>query len=106
MTDPVFLRPFMSGTIYAEQVNSAQIQGQAAARERATRARQEALQDERAMIEGLEDATRLALDERDQRGGPGHHSLSDGEEGDREGQENEAPRTTGEEVIHRIDFTI
>jgi hypothetical protein len=107
MSDPVFLRNFMSGTIYAEQVNSAQIQGQAAARERATRARQEALKDERTMIEGLEDAARLDLDEREGRGGPAYDGFTYGENGDApEGREDEKTHTRGEEAIHRIDFTI
>lgn len=65
MSDPIFLRNSVSSSIYAEQMNSAQIQGQAAAREKAIRARQEALKAENAMIQGLEDSAKL--DVRDQK---------------------------------------
>ena len=65
MSDPVFLRSMMSGSIYAEQMNSAQLQGQQSAKERATRVRQEAIKDEQAMIKGLEDSVQIDIRERE-----------------------------------------
>ena len=65
MSDPIFLRSMLSGSVYAEQMNSAQIQGQQSAKERATRVRQEAIKDEQAMIKGLEDAVEIDIRERE-----------------------------------------
>jgi ATPase subunit of ABC transporter with duplicated ATPase domains len=61
----MFLRDMMSNSVYADQMNSAQIQGQAAARERATRARQQALKDEQAMITRLEESAKSEIKERE-----------------------------------------
>ena len=67
MSDPLFLRNLMSNSVYADQMNSAQIQGQAAARERATRARQQALKDEQAMITRLEETAKSGIKEHEQK---------------------------------------
>jgi hypothetical protein len=55
----------MSNSVYAEQISSAQIQGQQAARERATRARQETILHENAAVQQLRDSSKAALRERE-----------------------------------------
>jgi len=104
MSDPVFLRNAISSTIYAEQINSAQIQGQQAARERATRARQEALQHESAAVKRLEEAAKSDIQEREsdrkqqQLAEQGSHHA-----GDQEGEETFSDEEGG--VLHHIDLT-
>ena len=68
MSDPVFLRNNISSTIYAEQMNSAQIQGQAAARERAVRIQTEALKSTQSGIKRLESSEKTGTREEDQEG--------------------------------------
>ena len=104
MSDPVFLRSAMSSTVYAEQLNSAQIQGQQASRERATRARQEALQHESAAVKRLEEAAKSDIQEGEsqrkhqQFSEEGSHNA-----GDQEGEETFSDEKGG--VLHHIDLT-
>ena len=103
MSDPVFLRSSISSTIYAEQINSAQIQGQQAARERATRARQEALQHQASAVKRLEESAKADVQEReaDRR----QQQFADGSQdaGDHEGEESNSEEQGGR--LHHIDLT-
>ena len=105
MSDPVFLRNAMSGSIYAEQINSAQIQGQAAARERAARVRRETLKDEQAMIVGLEEAVRVDIREREgqQQSAEQDHAFQEHRHA-AEGQDEEELELEG--AFKRIDLTV
>ena len=65
MSDAVFLRANISSSIYADQVNTAQISGQQAARERTMRAQQEALKQEQTAIQKLEESDKLDINEQE-----------------------------------------
>ncbi len=104
MSDPIFLRNSIASTIYAEQINSAQIQGQAAARERANRLRQERLKDEQAMIVGLEESAKVDIRERE-----GQHQGADyAFEEHRNAAEDRDENTETEEFeeVRHIDLTV
>ena len=103
MSDPIGLRNAMSGSVYAEQMNSAQVQGQAAARERAARARQEALEHEQAQIKSLEESAKSSVEDREARQQhPGNNPDRD------DAEDRNAPDTLFEKEsgIHRIDLTV
>lgn len=74
MTDPVSLQNLLSNTIYAEQINSAQLQGQESARERAVRVQQETQQERSMAVEKAEDTYEVNVDEE------GHQAAQEGEE--------------------------
>ncbi len=93
MSDPIFLRNLISNTVYAEQINSAQIQGQAAARDRATRVRQEALKDEQAMINSLEEAATVDIKDQERR----RHGATP-QEAEQEEAYQEHPEDAGEDA--------
>ncbi len=107
MSDPMFLRNMMSNSVYAEQMHSAQIQGQTAARERATRARQEADKTERAQIRGLEEATKPGVSDREHRNGqePFQSEEEDRSEARAEDRELEIPPDLVDFRRH-IDLTV
>lgn len=106
MSDPLFLRNMISNSVYAEQMNSAQIQGQAAARERAARARQEAIKAEQAQIAGLEEATKPGVNERESRNGQASDQDADERsEESAEDREDSLTQTQGSSR-HRIDLTV
>jgi uncharacterized membrane protein YfhO len=94
----------MSSSIYAEQINSAHIQGQAAAREKATRARQEALKKEQTMIKGLEESANTNVREREARQQYAEQQPEDSEQDAAEDRENENPGKEGGTFGH-IDLT-
>ncbi len=111
MADPVYLRPAISGSIYAEQVASAQIQGQAAARDRATRVRQEEIKDEKTSVHELEESTKVDIKEQDERRREPYQGLfdEDAEEGTRstvDSRDGESPDLEDERGIRHIDVTI
>ena len=109
MSDPIFLRSNISGTVYAEQINSAQIQAQAAARERATRIRQEALKDEQAMISRLEEAATVDIkdeeDNRERHAGE-EQAFQENAQDAAQGPDEEQEAGETEKVIRHIDFTV
>jgi len=104
MSDPVFLRNSISSTIYAEQINSAQIQGQAAARERANRIREERLKDEQAMIVGLEESAKVDIREREGQ----HHDADYAFQEQKHAAEDREEDTETEEFegVRHIDLTV
>lgn len=105
MSDPMFLRNMISNSVYAEQMNSAQIQGQAAARERATRARQEAIKAEQAQIAGLEESTKPGVNDREGRNGGA--SQEEAEERSESAEDREVWEPTQEGgARRRIDLTV
>jgi len=111
MTDPVFLRPAMSGSIYAEQVASAQIQGQAAARERATRVRQEEIKNEKTSVHELEETTKVDVKEQEERRRrDAYDGLEEEDAGERErgGEDRTAGPRAEEEgrAVRHIDVTV
>ena len=108
MSDPIFLRNLMSGSVYAEQMNSAQIQGQHAANERAARLRQEKFLQEQASIQQAVEANKTDIEERQ---GHGRQPGSEGDEGD-EAVDREEETAMGEdspaadEEVRHIDLTV
>lgn len=106
MSDPVFLRNTMANSVYAEQFNSAHLQGQQAARERAARLHQEMIKDEQTKTAKTKEAadTDVKERERDQggEGSYGHAAFDDEEleENDIDGQ-----KEVGGPVRH-IDLTV
>ncbi len=103
MSDPIGLRNAMSGSVYAEQMNSAQIQGQAAAREKAARVKQEALRNEQAQIKSLEEAAESSVEDREAR--PQHPGNHPGRE---DAEDRDEPHTSDKEAggIRHIDLTV
>lgn len=104
MSDPMFLRNMISNSVYAEQVNSAQLQGQATAREQATRARQEAVKHEQAQINGLEDANKPGVKDRERRNQQASQDAdkrSGKDADDRDDQQSQSSDARG-----HIDFTV
>ena len=107
MSDPIFLRNVMSSSVYAEQINSAQIQGQVAARERATRARQEAMKNEQAAVKSLEDMENIDIRERErsQQQYPNGEPRED-EETATEDRHGEHESQEGVRAFRHIDLTV
>ena len=105
MSDAMFLRNMMSNSVYAEQMHSAQIQGQLAAKERAARLRQEQLKQEQAAVAKMAEAGQAGIREREENGGHAQHNLDDETVVDREDDSQEASADTDEEVRH-IDLTV
>ena len=113
MSDPVFLRNMISNTVYAEQINSAQIQGHQAAKERAARALQEANREHAMSIKALQDSAEIGVRDEHRQGRQNpDQSL---EEEDEEAQDRSSAYTlSGEEANHEkqvsgfssIDVTI
>lgn len=108
MSDALHLRNVLSNSVYAEQISSAQIQGQAAARERATRARQEAIKTEQAQIKALEEANHAGVKDREARKGQ-QDGASDSDAKERSEEDGSARDDTGTQqptlAPGRIDFT-
>ena len=107
MSDPLFLRNMMSSSVYAEQMNSAQIQGAAAARERAIRARQEALKDEQAQITGLQESSKSGIQDRERQQGGAEAEAQERSESD-SAEDGDMDDTTSNEGggNRHIDLTV
>lgn len=80
MSDPIYLRNVMSNAIYAEQMNSAQIQGAQAARERAAKLRQEQILQEQAAVARSVEASKANIDERKEGRGSQQQLMEDQDE--------------------------
>jgi len=109
MSDPIFLRNMISNSVYAEAVHSAQIQGQQEARERATRLRQEKIQDEQAAILRMAEAGQTGLEEREGKRREANEHEQDTVD-DRQDAEAFLPeqqeRKEGGDLVRHIDLTI
>ena len=109
MSDALHLRNMISSSVYAEQISSAQIQGQATARERATRARQEAIKTEQAQIKALEEANHAGVKDREARKGQ-HDGASDTDAEERSEEDGSARDDAGSQQTMpapgRIDLTV
>lgn len=96
MSDPVFLRSLISNTVYAEQMNSAQIQGQNAARERALALQQERVKQEAEQVQETEETAELGVEE-DGRRGDSYEPSGNEDEERRPEDEDAAPSPDSEE---------
>ena len=107
MSDPIFLRSLISNTVYAEQINSAQIQGQQAAKERANHALHETLRQEATKVKALEDSAEIGVREEHQKERQTHQ---EGEAQDDQGSpasdEAEEKEIIASDAYHSIDVTI
>lgn len=108
MSDPIFLRNMMSSSVYAEQINSAQVQGQQAARDRASRVVQEAIKENQAAVQRTEESNQIGAREDDERREQSADEQRDGEEP----LEQPTLETYGKEAEthvaspHRVDLTV
>jgi Flp pilus assembly protein TadB len=103
--DPLFLRNVLSNSVYAEQINSAQIQGQQASKDRATRLRQETLKDEQTTISSLEEAMKTDVKERDERRHDAEQELLEERERNAEDQDGLEGEVSASPFRH-IDLTV
>lgn len=122
MSDAVFLRTNISSMIYADQMNTAQISGSQAARDRAMRVQQEALKEAQSQIQKVEDLDKLDIKEEEERRRQEQHAFDEQEEqhADEEAQaktpeaesyspnaeQANPPQTPGNRKAKHIDLTI
>ncbi len=113
MSDPVFLRNMISNTVYAEQINSAQIQGHQAAKERAARALQEANREQAMSIKALQDSAEIGVRDEHGRGRQHPDQPPEGEEEEADDPSSaytlsgeEAPKEMQVSGLNSIDVTI
>jgi len=107
VSDPIFMRNMLSSSVYAEQMNSAQIQGQHAASERAARLRQEKFLQEQASIQQAVEANKTGVKERDGRQ-PGSEQEMSGDDDtvDRDEATGTEAGAATDEGAHHIDLTV
>ena len=107
MSDPIFMRNMLSSSVYAEQMNSAQIQGQQAASERAARLRQEKFLQEQAAVQQTVEAGKTDIKERDGREPGSEQELSgDDDTVDRDEMAGDGSVETTAKGVRHIDLTV
>jgi hypothetical protein len=86
MSDAVFLRTNISSMIYADQINTAQISGSQAARDRAMRVQEEAMKEAQSQIQSVEELDKLDVREEEERRRQEQHAFDEQEEQAQDGE--------------------
>lgn len=102
MSDAVFLRTNISSMIYADQINTAQVSGTQAARDRAMRVQQEALKEAEAKIKKVEELGKLDIREEEERRRQEDHAFDEQEEQPAEDENRDDLETATTYTDHEI----